>query len=534
MVAAVATVGAVPRHIRRRPPRSPLSSASARLIYSQVPSRDGPRCYFVPRSQRTLLRTVLSVRSLPDRNFRKFATAFLGLLGYCLSGGDGSALSAADKPEWKVGLAQGVITPKMPVYLAGYANRNRPFTGIEHELWVKALVLEDNAGHRGMILTSDLVGFPASIAEPICQRIQQHCDLRREQILINASHTHTGPLLVVDAWSPPAMTPSDAERTAEYVAWLGDQVVDTAARACQRMAPAKLAWGVGAIPFAMNRREYTSKGVILGVNARGLADRQVPVLRVDGEDGQLRAILFGAAVHGTTLTGNDYEICGDYAGFAQEILQEQHPNVQAMFMIGLAGDTNPYPRGNMKLAREHGQTLAAEVDRGLASKLLPITGPLTIAFEQVDLPLADVPSRDELEQWVKQGGTRGMVAKQMLPALAGGRELPKTYRAPFTVWQMGHELTLVGLPGEVVVDYVPLLEKAIGPERLWLAGYCNDVFGYLPSARVLAEGGYETRGLINGGIGLFSPAAEGVVVATVRRLAERVGRPVPGADQHPQ
>lgn len=452
------------------------------------------------------------------------AIAFLSGLALLLSIA-GSA--AAADPEWKVGLAQGAITPKTPIYLAGYANRNKPFTAVEHELWVKVFLLEDVAGHRGMIITTDLVGLPASIVEPICQRIQQKTGLDRGQILINSSHTHTGPLLVVDAWSPPAMTAADAERTAEYVGFLSDQVVDTAARAAKRLAPANLSWGVGTIPFAMNRREYTSKGVILGVNARGLADRQVPVLRIDDEGGQLRAILFGAAVHGTTLTGNDYEVCGDYAGFAQEILQEQHPGVQAMFMIGLAGDTNPYPRGNMKLAREHGQTLAAEVERGLSAKLLPIHGPLNVAFEQVDLPLADVPSRGELDNWAHQSGTRAMVAKQMLTAIEQGRALPRNYRAPFAVWQMGQELTLVGLPGEVVIDFVPLLEKALGPERLWLAAYCNDVFGYLPSARVLDEGGYETRGLINGGIGMFSPSAENVVVAAVRHLAERAGRPVP-------
>jgi hypothetical protein len=92
------------------------------------------------------------------------------------------------------------------------------------------------------------------------------------------------------------------------------------------------------------------------------------------------------------------------------------------------------------------------------------------------------------------------------------------------VWQFGRDLTLVGLSGEVVVDYVTLLEKSLGPNQLWIAGYCNDVFGYLPSARVLGEGGYETRGLYSGGAGFFDPKAEEVVVRTVRELAKKVGR----------
>ncbi len=87
-------------------------------------------------------------------------------------------------------------------------------------------------------------------------------------------------------------------------------------------------------------------------------------------------------------------------------------------------------------------------------------------------------------------------------------------------------LTLVGLPGKVVVDYVTMLERSLGPLRLWVAAYCNDVFGYLPSARVIAEGGYETRGLYVGGIGFFAPEAQDVVVEKVKALAGKAGRPL--------
>ena len=75
-----------------------------------------------------------------------------------------------------------------------------------------------------------------------------------------------------------------------------------------------------------------------------------------------------------------------------------------------------------------------------------------------------------------------------------------------------------------MVDYAQLIEQAIGPMDLWLSAYNNDVFGYLPSARLLAEGGYETRGVVHGGPGLFSPAAQDVVVRKVRELASRAGR----------
>jgi hypothetical protein len=112
----------------------------------------------------------------------------------------------------------------------------------------------------------------------------------------------------------------------------------------------------------------------------------------------------------------------------------------------------------------------------------------------------------------------------MLAMLERGEKLPESYRCPFAVWQFGKDLTLVGLSGEVVVDYVPLLEKALGPTNLWLAAYCNDVYGYLPSARVIAEGGYETRGIYAGGIGFFDSSAQDVVVRTIQALAKKAGR----------
>ena len=115
----------------------------------------------------------------------------------------------------------------------------------------------------------------------------------------------------------------------------------------------------------------------------------------------------------------------------------------------------------------------------------------------------------------------------MLAVLDRGEKLPAHYSCPLTVWQFGADLTLVGLSGEVVVDYVPLLEKALGPNQLWLAAYCNDVFGYLPSARVLKEGGYETRGLYSGGAGFFAPKAEEILVEKVRDLARKAGRKLP-------
>jgi hypothetical protein len=160
----------------------------------------------------------------------------------------------------------------------------------------------------------------------------------------------------------------------------------------------------------------------------------------------------------------------------------------------------------------------------MAGKRQPIHGPLQIAFDRAALPLQPPPDCPALVKQAARGGLDAWIAKQMLEILDRGDPLPTEYTCPFTVWQFGKDLTLIGLSGEVVVDYVPLLEKALGPNRLWLAAYCNDVYGYLPSTRVLVEGGYETRGLYAGGIGRFDPKVQDVVVEKIQALAKQAGR----------
>jgi putative heme-binding domain-containing protein len=425
-------------------------------------------------------------------------------------------LAPTDETEWKAGVASVKITPEAPVPLAGYASRTQPFAGILADVHAKALALEDGGGRRAVVVTSDLVGFQAAVAEPICERIRERTGLRREQLLLTASHTHTGPAIGFDADDP---------RTVAYTQVLRDKIASLVETALGRLEPARLSWGSGFAPFVMNRREVTPRGMILGVNPRGPVDRSVPALRVASSDGKTKAVLFGAACHNTTLDGNFTVLSGDYAGFAQAHVEEKLPGVQAMFLMGCGGDANPHPRKAVDAARAHGATLGAEVVRLVESTLQPVRGPLRVAFQRASLPFEPAATTEELERNLQEAPRyRRGVLEQQLAARRIGKAPPTHYEAPFAVWQFGQDLTLVGLPGEAVVDYVPVVEQSIGPLRLWIAAYCNDVFGYLPSDRILREGGYEARGVIYGDAGFFAPATQDVVARTVRTLAERAGR----------
>ncbi len=427
---------------------------------------------------------------------------------------------AADAP-WQVGLARADITPEQPIRMAGYASRTEPSKGISTRLHAKALALRDAGGNRALLITADTLGIPAEIADRICARIRENNGLERSHILLNASHTHAGPLIMA---RPSYSATSEQVRVIDaYRAGFEDALVRIAGEALESMQPGHLSWSVGTADFVMNRREFTPKGVILGVNPRGPADRSVPVMRVEALDGRLLAILFGAACHNTTLTGNNQVIDGDYAGHAQLHLEEQYPGIQAMFLTGCGGDANPFPRGTLELARRHGEALGKEVVRVLGEKLKPVRGPIRSELRQVSLPLRQL-TRGQIEQLAEGASSYRFFTTGALARLDRGEPLSISYTAPFALWQFGSDLTLVGFSGETVVDYALLTEQILGPLNLWVAGYCNDVYGYLVTTRLLKEGGYETRGLYTS-LGLFVPGVEEIIMSVIQDMAQAAGRP---------
>jgi hypothetical protein len=438
----------------------------------------------------------------------------------------GSITFAADA-DWSVGVASVKTTPTKPVILAGYAARTKPHESVDLDLYAKALIIRDRKGSQAVLLTVDLCILPRDVAEPVQKRVAEHAKIDPAAVIISVSHSHSAPaaaLAETDIGASTKPVNPTSPNNIEYTQWLQEQLVAVADKALADMKPAKLSWGTGVASFVMNRRQFTDKGVILGVNPRGLVDRSVPVLRIDGEDGKPRAILFGYACHLTTNPSNSLAVSSDYAGYARQHVQQKYPGVEALFMAGCGGDANPYPRQKPTDAAANGDTLGAEVCRILETKLTPIAGPLKCAAVQAELPLAN-PDRSEIERIAKTGpGVWKETAQKMLATLDAGKKLPATHTAPVAAWQFGKDLTLVALPDEVVVNYVQRLEEAVGPLRLWVAGYCHEVAGYIPTKRILQEGGYETRGLYLG-VGWFAPEVEDALTNAAKEAAIKAGRP---------
>ncbi len=393
----------------------------------------------------------------------------------------GLQVEAAEPAGWKAGFARVVITPEKPMWMSGYGGRTHPAEGKVHDLFARAAALQDNSGHRSVFVSLDLVGVPKVMAERVTTAVKAKHKLERADLMFCCSHTHCGPALDQTLTHMLDMKEDDWKQVIEYQKWLDQRVLQAIDEALSDLKPARLATSIGKCGFASNRRPPIGTGPF---------DHEVPVLRVLSEDGlQLRGVIFGYACHNTVL--GFYEWCGDYAGFAQLALEDRHPGATALFFSGCGADQNPLPRRKVEIAEQYGRMLSVSVDAVLQSEMAAVTGSLKTSFREIDLEFSQVPSREEVVR-TAEGSDRYQRAraKLFLKDLDAGKSIATKYAYPIQTWKLGG-VTWVALGGEVVVDYSLRLKKELGSGSTWVAGYANDVMAYIPSERVLEEGGYE-------------------------------------------
>lgn len=432
----------------------------------------------------------------------------------------------AAQDGWKAGVARVDITPERPMWMAGYAARDHASEGTLHEIWAKALALEDADGNRAVLVTTDLLGLPRGVSNTIRDRLEDGLQLTRAQVLLNSSHTHSGPVLENALYDVYELDDAEKSKVESYSRRLEDQVVTLVEEAFGNMVPAQVASGNGVTRFAVNRRENDASDLNRLTELEGPSDHSVPVLRVQGEEGNLLAVAFGYACHPTTLSG--YEWSGDYVGFAQQVLEEDHPEATALFFAGAGADQNPLPRRTVPLARQYGRELAAAVDRTLSEPMNDLEPRLRTAYSEIDLALTSPPTEEELvELTEKLSGWDRRWASRLLSEVRSGEELRTEYPYPVQVWRLGQQ-PIVALGGEVVVDYSIRLKRMFGQD-LFVLGYSNDVMAYIPSVRVLREGGYEGAFSqhVYGLPSTWSATIEENIIREVVELAEEAGVSMP-------
>jgi putative membrane-bound dehydrogenase-like protein len=449
--------------------------------------------------------------------------------------------SAADPKNLRpIGVAKVDVTPAFPIRLTGYAVRKSPSEGIEQKLWAKALAIGSDRERPAVLITLDNCGIADETYREVAKRLRKH-GIKQDRFTIACSHTHSGP--VTKSWAPNIFVqdlPANQQATIDgYTRELTDKLEQVVIAALRDRRPGYLSWSQGAVSFARNRRVVHGHTAVFGDNASAPVDHSLPVLKATGADGRIRALVANYACHCTTLGGEFNHVCGDWAGYAQEAIERDSPGAVALITIGCGADANPSPRGGadfgLALAKRHGASIASEVKRLLMLNFTPLAGKLRTEFKEIALPFGAHFTRD---QWLARSTNSGIVgyhARKWLARLDRGEKLPAGLYYPVTAWHFGDDLAMVFLPGEVVVDYAQRLKRELEAARLWVTAYANYVPCYIPSRRILTEGGYEAEDSLwyYDRPARISTNAEDLIIRTVRGLLPKAFRADPTTAEFP-
>jgi neutral ceramidase len=424
----------------------------------------------------------------------------------------------------EIGIAVRDITPELPIRLAGYAGRNKPADKIDQPLAVQALALKNASGERFVFVALDNCEVSHAFMEPVLRQLSEQFQLGRGAVAVVSSHTHSAPVLEQTLTDMALPSPEEREQIANYSRLLRTKIVEVVGAALADCQPATLEHGIGRATFAMNRRVYQGDKVVFGDNPDGPVDWDVPVLRVKGTNGAVRVIVFGYACHGTSVRGGDdwYKVSGEYMAYARQHIEQHQPGAAAMYLTGMGADSDPTPRGRLLDAKRHGLEIAGAVIGVLDRPMRPVRGPIKLAYDEVELPLVTPPGRQQLEQDARSEDVHvKRRAEAYLKLLDAGETLPTSVRLPIAALRLGEDLTFVLVGGEVVVDYSRRLKRTLAADYPWPVGYAYEVPCYIPTSRLIKEGGYESEySLIY--YGRYGPFRGGIETLLLTRLETMV------------
>ncbi len=426
------------------------------------------------------------------------------------------APAAARASEMEAGVAVVEITPPVGWRMSGYFHQ-RPSTGTHDPLQAKAIVLRQGS-RRAALVFCDLIGVPLDLSRRARLLAEQQTRIPAPNILISATHSHTGPLYfgtLREEFHNRAMAKagSDPHEKIDYSGELAEKIARVIADAQEALRPVKLQAGVGKQDGLSFNRQFLMKDGSVRFNPgklnpdivspAGPIDPDVGILLVAGKaDNRPLASLTVFALHLDTVGGTLYSADYPYH-LEQSLRQKLGKGFVSLFGLGTCGDINHIdvshrrPQKGQQEAQRIGDALAATVKSEL-DELKGVEHPsLAVRHEIVHAPLQQYDAEEIA--WAKE--TMQNVGNRKVPFLErvkaykimacrmrGGERLPM----PVQVVRLGRQVALVALPGEVFVDLGLAIKRASPFETTLVVELAHDAPGYVPTRKAFAEGSYET------------------------------------------
>jgi hypothetical protein len=420
-----------------------------------------------------------------------------------------TAVSAASGQTLRVGAAEVVITPPAGIPMAGYYS-TRLMTGVHDDLHAKAIVIESD-GHRAALVGCDLIGIPPAIIEEARQLVEKGTGIPGENVMISATHSHTGPLIPGGGARDGAYG-GNLPIAQKYREELPRKIAQSVALASGRLTPARVSFAKGREDsISFNRRFFMKDGSVgwnpgklnpnIGKPA-GPIDPDVPVVLFESLKGEPLATYVNFAMHQDTVGG--MEASSDYAYTLSQVLGKlKGAGMITVFTIGAAGNINHLdvmsaaPQKGHEEAARLGTILSGEVLKSYA-RLEPMRGTgLETMHRDLKLDLAKLAPGDEerAKEFAKQVDAGQKV--NFLDTVFAFRALDTVKRdgrpldAEVQVIALGDQIAWVGLPGEIFTELGTAIKQSSPFPLTIVAELAHGPVTYIPNSAAFAQGNYE-------------------------------------------
>ena len=419
------------------------------------------------------------------------------------------------------GAAQVDITPQPGVELSGFAARTQPSVGVLDSLYARGLYVEDG-GSRLLWLHADLIALEREFVLDLRRRIRQEFGLASSQVMVSATHTHSGPATI--------HLQEAGTYDADYVQSLREPLIETARSAVANAEPCDLAAAENRLDLAIDRRRSDRQ-----VARPPDAPLHVGALGFRRDDGTFVAALVNYPMHAVALGPANRQISADVPGQAAATLSALLPgNPVVLVTNGACGNLNP-PAENVPFAQVQawGRQVADAILAPLLNARPMKRPPIRTAARIVPLPL-DTLSADEIDAYASRVLTDAASLAEwgdkfrravenwrqtMAAAVRRGQAVRHGDAELFAV-RFGR-VVMIGLNAEVFSEFADRLRARAG-RTVYVVGYANGDLGYIPTEAAYAEGGYEVEvaHLFYGGFRPRADAMKMLVDEAVRLVRE--------------
>lgn len=449
---------------------------------------------------------------------------------FCLSA------PAAENSSAQAGWAEVEITPPLGIALGGRGGPDTIATKVLDPLFAQVLYLRDSKGTGFILVSFDLVGLPHDLSDRIRTDIVNELGVEWNLILLNASHTHSGPYMIRSLMAGLGPAP---QIEIDYFKSLEEKIVSATRAAAKNLKPVKVEVFQGASDVGINRRgknKQGNRGIL--PDPTGPFDEKVWVMKLTPNTGAA-AVVFSYACHPVLVYGYAYAaISADFPGVARNALRAAlGPGTHAQFSQGFAGNVRPrivaeLAKGVFRPSKpadleQAGKDLAGAVLSAMKKDGETLTLNIAGAADRPFLPRDKPPPRDVYDRMRKEAlattnNFRLAVSEYWLKRYDSGEGFAHGDAWSLGLIRLADNQWIVHSGGEPCAEWRGKISEWLSPLKIVTFGYSQEAKSYLPTESMLPEGGYEVLVSNEARASTPAPYAPGIEAAVRESLLRQL------------